>query len=136
MIEKSELLRVPVFVDLPDDQIAWFLSEVQELRLQAGETYLRQGDPADSMFVVLEGQLQARGELGGETIIVANKPGDVTGVLPFSWMKQATVTGRAVTESRLLRFPASLFAELVQQLPELTKPHAGITSDTNRAPTR
>ncbi len=45
MIEKSELLRVPVFVDLPDDQIAWFLSEVQELRLQAGETYLRQGDP-------------------------------------------------------------------------------------------
>src|SRR5439155_1067821 len=90
MIEKSELLRVPVFVDLPDDQIAWFLSEVQELRLQAGETYLRQGDPADSMFVVLEGQLQARGELGGETIIVSNKPGDVTGVLPFSRMKEAS----------------------------------------------
>src|SRR6266581_249259 len=135
MIEKSELLRVPVFVDLPDDQIAWFLGEVQELRLQAGETYLRQGDPADSMFVVLEGQLQARGELGGETIIVSNKPGDVTGVLPFSRMKQATVTGRAVTESRLLRFPASLFPELVQKMPELTKRLVGVMSDRIRETT-
>src|SRR3989442_1601855 len=136
MIEKSELLRVPVFVHLPDDQIAWFLSEVQELRLQAGETYLHQGDPADSMFVVLEGQLQARGELGGETIIVSNKPGDVTGVLPFSRMKQATVTGRAVTESRLLRFPASLFPELVQKMPELTKRLVGVMSDRIREVTR
>src|SRR3989475_10981929 len=136
MIEKSELLRCRVCVDLADDQIAWFLSEVQELRLQAGETYLRQGDPADSMFVVLEGQLQARGELGGETIIVSNKPGDVTGVLPFSRMKQATVTGRAVTESRLLRFPASLFPELVQKMPELTKRLVGVMSDRIREVTR
>src|SRR5207237_10305849 len=112
MIEKSELLRVPVFVDLPDDQIAWFLSEVQELRLQAGETYLRPGDPADSMFVVLEGQLQARGQLGGETITVSNKAGNATGVLPFPRMKQATVTRRAVTEGRLLRFADSLASEL------------------------
>src|SRR6266576_5222015 len=88
------------------------------------------------MFVVLEGQLQARGELGGETIIVSNKPGDVTGVLPFSRMKQATVTGRAVTESRLLRFPASLFPELVQKMPELTKRLVGVMSDRIREVTR
>src|SRR2546427_11221715 len=98
MIEKSELLRVPVFVDLPDDQIAWFLSEVQELRLQAGETYLRQGDPADSMIVVLEGQLKARGDFGGETTIVSNKTGVVTGALQFSRMSQGMVNGAAGTE--------------------------------------
>jgi signal transduction histidine kinase len=136
MIEKSELLRVPAFADLPDDQIAWFLSEAQELHLHPGETYLRQGDPADSMFVVLEGQLQARGELGGETIIVSIKPGDVTGVLPFSRMKQATITGRAETESRLLRFPAALFSELIQKMPELTKRLVGVMSDRIREVTR
>ena len=65
MAEKAELLRVPAFVDLPEDQIAWFLSNSQELNLKAGEVYSRQGDPADAMFVILEGQLQARGELGG-----------------------------------------------------------------------
>src|SRR5206468_1073683 len=71
-----------------------------------------------------------------ETIIVSNKPGDVTGVLPFSRMKQATVTGRAVTESRLLRFPASLFPELVQKMPELTKRLVGVMSDRIREVTR
>src|SRR5438132_14404194 len=107
MVEKSELLRVPVFVDLPDDQIAWFLNEVQELRLQAGETYLRQGDQADSMFVVLEGQLQADGEVGGETIRVSSKPGDVTGDVPLSRMRQAAVSARPGTRSRHAGYPAS-----------------------------
>ncbi len=45
------------------------------------------GDPADAMFVVLEGQIQARGELGGETAIFTINAGQVTGLLPFSRMK-------------------------------------------------
>jgi signal transduction histidine kinase len=136
MVEKSELLRVPVFADLPDDQIAWFISQSQELHLKAGESYSRQGDPADAMFVLLEGQLQGRGELGGETIIFNLKPGDVTGLLPFSRMKQFTVSGRAETDSRALRFPASLFPDLIQKMPELTKRLVGLMSDRIRETTR
>jgi len=136
MVEKSELLRVPVFADLPDDQIAWFISQSQELHLKAGESYSRQGDPADAMFVLLEGQLQGRGELGGETIIFDLKPGDVTGLLPFSRMKRFTVSGRAETDSRALRFPASLFPDLVQKMPELTKRLVGLMSDRIRETTR
>ena len=136
MVEKSELLRVPVFADSPDDQIAWFISQSQELHLKAGESYSRQGDPADAMFVLLEGQLQGRGELGGETIIFSLKPGDVTGLLPFSRMKQFTVSGRAETDSRALRFPASLFPDLVQKMPELTKRLVGLMSDRIRETTR
>jgi len=80
MIDKSELIRVPAFADLPDDQIAWFLSQSQETHVKAGETYVRQGDPADWMFVILEGQFQWRGEFGGETVVLSAKVGDVTGV--------------------------------------------------------
>src|ERR1017187_2070456 len=136
MVDKSELLRVPAFADLPDDQIAWFISQSQELHLKAGDSYSRQGDPADAMFVILEGQLQGRGELGGETIIFNLKPGDVTGLLPFSRMKQFTVGGRAETDSRALRFPASLFPDLVQKMPELTKRLGGLMSDRIRETTR
>src|SRR5882762_4223358 len=136
MVDKSELLKVPAFADLPDDQIAWFLGQAQELSLKAGDTYLRQGDPADSMFVILEGQLQAQGELGGETVVISIKPGDVGGVLPFSRMKEFTVTGRAVTDGRVLRFPASLFPDLVQKMPELTKRLVGLMSDRIRETTR
>src|SRR5467141_3490666 len=136
MIEQSELVRVPAFADLPDDQITWFLSQSQEIHVKAGDTYVRQGDPADAMFVILEGQFQWRGEFGGETIVLAGKPGDVTGVLPFSRMKQFTVTGRAVTDGRVLKFPASLFPELVRKMPELTTHLVGLMSDRIREATR
>src|SRR3984957_840525 len=114
MVETSELLRVPVFADLPDDQLTWFLSQSEEMHLKAGEVYSRQGDPADAMFVILEGIFQVRGELAGETVIFNLEPGDVTGVLPYSRMKQFKVGGRAETDSRALRFPASKFPELIQ----------------------
>src|SRR6202521_4718643 len=136
MIAKSELLRVPAFADLPDDQITWFLSQSQEMHLKAGDTYVRQGDPADAMFVILEGQFQWRGEFGGETVVFSGKPGDVTGVLPFSRMKQFTVSGRAMTDGRVLKFPTSLFSELVQKMPELTTRLVGLMSDRIREATR
>ena len=75
MVENSELLRVPAFADLPDDQIAWFISQSQELHYKAGDTYLRQGTPADAMFVILEGQLELHGEMGGETVAFSHEGG-------------------------------------------------------------
>jgi signal transduction histidine kinase len=136
MVESSELLRVPVFAGLPDDQISWFIGHTEEARLKPGDSYFRQGDPADAMFVVLEGQVQVRGEIGGETVVISMKPGDVTGVLPFSRMKQFTVDARAVTDARVLRFPSSLFPDLVQKMPELTKRLVGLMSDRIRETTR
>ena len=136
MAEKSEVTRIPLFADLPDDQISWFLGQAQELVLKPDDTYLQQGDPADAMYVILEGQLQARGELAGEIVTITNKPGDVTGVLPYSRMKQFPLTGRAVTASRVLKFPASLFPELVQRMPELTGRLVGLMSDRIRETTR
>jgi signal transduction histidine kinase len=136
MVEKSELRRVQEFADLPDDQLDWFLSQGQELNLKAGDIYARQGDPADAMFVILEGHLQGRGELGGETFVFDLEPGDVTGVLPFSRMKQFTVSGRALADSRALRFPASLFPDLVQKMPLLTQRLVGLMSDRIRETTR
>ena len=136
MVTASELRRVPVFADLPDDQIAWFLSQAQEVLLQPDEVYIHEGDPADAMLVILEGQLQVRGVLGGDLVTFSSKAGDVTGMLPFSRMKQSPVTGRAITHARTLRFPATSFAELVQRMPELTQRLVGLMSDRIRESTR
>jgi signal transduction histidine kinase len=136
MATPSDLLQFPAFADLPDDQIAWFLGQSREVSLKAGEIYARQGDPPDAMFVLLEGEFEWRGEFGGETIVFNGKVGDVTGALPFSRMKQFTVTGRAVKESRILRFPAALFPDLIQRMPELAKRLVGIMADRIREATR
>ncbi len=136
MAKTSELLAIPEFENLPEDQISWFLSQTEELHVKAGETSFRQGEPADAMFVVLEGHLQARGEIGGETAVIAIAPGSVTGVLPFSRMKQFTVGVRALTDARVLRYPAARFPDLVQKMPELTQRLVGLMSDRIRETTR
>jgi signal transduction histidine kinase len=137
MAEARELLRqVPAFVGLPDDQVEWFLSQSQELSLHAGDTYARRGDPAEAMFVLLEGEFQWRGELAGDTMVRDIKAGEVTGVLPFSRMKQYTLSGRALTTGRVLRFPAALLPQLVQKMPELATRLVGMMSDRIREATR
>lgn len=136
MVENSELLQVPAFAGLPDDQITWFLSQAEELSFKAGDTYFRQGDPADAMFIILSGEIQARGELGGETVAFPLEPGEVTGLLPFSRMKQFTIGAKAVTDTRVLRFPSSQFPELVHRMPELTQRLVGLMSDRIRETTR
>src|ERR1700723_3394569 len=136
MVDKSELRRAPVFADLPDDQLDWFLANSQELRLTEGDTYIRQGDVADSMFVILDGQFQWRGEHAGDVAIYPANPGDAPGLLPFSRMKRYNVSFRVLAAGRILKFPASLFPELVQKMPELTARLVGFLSDRVRETTR
>jgi len=136
MVDKSELRRVPAFEGLPDDQLDWFLSQSNEIHMKAGDILVRQGDPADRMAVILEGQFQWRGEFGGQSVTFSAEAGDVTGVLPFSRMHHFTVTGRAVTDGRILNFPAALFPDLIQKMPELAKRLVGLMSDRIRETTR
>ncbi|MGA7918273.1 MAG: ATP-binding protein [Candidatus Acidiferrales bacterium] len=136
MVTKADLLSVPAFAGLPDDQIEWFLGRSEEMCLKAGDLYFRQGDTAEAMFVVIRGQIEMRGELGGETAVLDIKPGSVTGLLPFSRMKQFSLTARAATDMCALRFPASLFPDLIQKMPELTQRLVGMMSDRIRETTR
>jgi signal transduction histidine kinase len=97
---------------------------------------VRQGDPADWMFIFLDGLFQWRGEFGGDTVSLPAQAGDVSGVFPFSRMKRFSVTGRALTDGRLLKFPAALFPELIQKMPELTATLVAMMSDRIREGTR
>jgi signal transduction histidine kinase len=136
LTSSAELRSVAAFSDLPEGQIEWFLTHVHEVSLHAGETFVRQGDPADWMFILLEGLFQWRGEFGGDTVSLPAQAGDVSGVFPFSRMKRFTVAGRAVTNGRLVKFPAVLFPELIQRMPELTTRLVGMMSDRIREGTR
>ena len=136
MIAPFELRGIAAFSDLPDDQIEWFLSHSQEVFVHAGEAFVRQGDSADWMIIFLEGSFQWRGDFGGENVAIPAQAGDVSGVFPFSRMIRFSVTGRALTNGRLLKFPVSLFPELIQKMPELTQRLVGMMSDRIREGTR
>jgi signal transduction histidine kinase len=139
--DKVEALRrVHVFADLPHDQLQWFAENVQDERFAAGDILFRKGDPPEWMAIFLEGEMHAyRDDKAHDGYVYISRAGDpaseVTGVLPFSRMTQFTVTGRAVTASRVMRFPVRLFPELLQRMPTLAKRLVGIMSDRVRETT-
>jgi len=131
------LRRVHVFFDLPQDQLQWFAESVEDERYAAGDILFRKGDPPDWMAIFLEGEMHAyRDDNAHDGYVYISRAGDpaseVTGVLPFSRMTAFTVTGRAATPSRVLRFPVRLFPELLQRMPILAKRLVGIMSDRVR----
>jgi signal transduction histidine kinase len=136
----AALRRVAVFADLPEDQLQWFAENVQDDRYAAGDVLFRKGDPPDWMSIFIEGEMHAyRDDNAHDGYVYISRAGDpaseVTGMLPFSRMTEFTVTGRAAMPSRIMRFPVSLFPEMLQRMPVLAKRLVGIMSDRVRETT-
>jgi len=134
-VTRDDLRTVGVFHDLPDEQLDWFLEHATEVRLAPGEVYVRAGDPADRMAVLLEGELQARFE-GPEERVFTTVAGTVSGALPYSRMTVFPATGRAVRPSRVLLFPKALFDDLLKHMPELGRRLVATMVDRAREVTR
>ena len=138
--DKVEALRrVQVFADLPDEQLQWFTDNSEDLRFATGDVLFRKGDSAETMVVYLEGEVHAYwDETDHDQVYIARageRSTEVTGMLPFSRMTEFTVTGYAVTDGRLLRFPVRLFPQMMQRMPLLVQRLVGIMSDRVREAT-
>jgi signal transduction histidine kinase len=133
----TKLRAIPVFTDLPQDDLIWFVSRCNEHRADVGGIIMREGDPADRMLIMLEGEMRARSEYGDPNgPVFTVKGGEVTGLLPFSRLKIISITGRAVLPMHYLMFPASSFPELFHRMPELTRRLVGLLADRIREVTR
>lgn len=134
----DELRRiVPVFSDLPQEHLEWFVSNCEEARFAPGEVVFKEGTPAEYMTVFLEGRVYSRRESeGANSPSFIAKKGDVTGLLPYSRMTKVSVTGRAEEPVRLLWFPATLFQEMLHRMPLLGQRLVGILTDRVRETTR
>jgi signal transduction histidine kinase len=133
----AKLRTIPVFADLPQEDLFWFLAQCDERRAAPGEIIMREGDHPDFMMVMLEGEMRARAEHGNsDGPVFTITAGDVTGMLPFSRLKVITVTGRAVLPSHFLGFRVTAFPELFRRMPELTRRLVGLLTDRVRNVTR
>jgi signal transduction histidine kinase len=132
---RDDLRTVAVFHDLPDEQLDWFLDHSTEVRLAPGDIFVRGGEPANRMTVVLDGELQVRLEGSSEEVFTI-EAGTVSGLLPYSRMTIFPGTGTALRPSRILVFPATLFDELLRNLPELGRKLVATMVDRARETTR
>ncbi len=129
----AALRRIRILATLPDDDLAWFAERCTQIRLNPGESYLREGDEADRMFLILEGELVARSEtvLRNEPLFLA-RTGTITGTLPFSRLKKFNRTVRANVPTWAASFHRTEFPALLQRLPEVVAGLVGIMLDRTR----
>jgi signal transduction histidine kinase len=133
----AELRKIAPFADQQQADLEWFIAQSEERRIEVGGITVKEDSPADTMFVMFEGELRMRRENGPQDgPVFTARAGDVTGVLPFSRMKTFPVTGRAILPIHSLAFPASKFPELFQRMPELSQRLVGLLTDRVRHVTR
>ncbi len=130
----AALRKVPIFADLPQADLDWFVERTHEFRFEAGEVMMREGQPAELMFVLLEGGFRARKEHGpaGDSPVITSEAPMVTGLLPFSRLKSYGLTIRATLPTWGLAYHHSKFPELLQHLPELSQRLVGALTDRVR----
>jgi signal transduction histidine kinase len=130
----AERLRtVRVLADQPPEVLAWIAARCDVLSLRAGELLTHPGDPADWLFITLEGELRARREaMGAAAPTFVFRPGDVSGVLPFSRMTHWPAASRAAVDSVVARFPRAEFDPLLRLAPALEPRLVSLLADRVR----
>jgi signal transduction histidine kinase len=109
-----------MLADLSPEDLGWIAEHSDRVTLEPGEIFIRPGERAESMFIGLEGTLQARQEqLGPGAPVFVFRAGDIGGTIPFSRMTTFSAVGRAVTRAVIVRFPRSLFPDLLRRIPVL-----------------
>lgn len=137
MISFDDLRRITVFADLDEDALAWLSNHMQELVLESGQALTQPGDPADWLFVLIEGQVkfESRNAGSASTVFVADT-GEVSGMLPHSRMTEFGAASHAVVSSRIGRLHKQHFQEMLQVIPVLEGRFSHIMLDRTRASAR
>jgi signal transduction histidine kinase len=132
----ADLRKIEVFADLPEVDLAWLAEKGEEVRYQPGEIFIQEGDPADALFAVLEGEIRFQLSGGPDSPVYRSNAGQVTGLLPYSRLTQYRGTGRAVLPTRGLRLHKSFFPEMLQRMPQLGQRLVALMADRIRETTR
>ncbi|HET7269763.1 MAG TPA: ATP-binding protein [Rubrobacter sp.] len=86
----------------------------ETVSIPAGELVLREGDPGDSLFVVLDGQLEVTKRQGSQDILLAvYRPGQFFGEMALLEKAPRSASVRTLRESRLLVISQAAFQTLL-----------------------
>lgn len=116
------LKQVPLFAGLSETELDKLVSMSRQVTLQTGDTLIREGDPGDSMFVILEGKLQVTKKAGESEVILAERgPGEVMGEMSVLNQAPRSATVRALAPSKLLEVNEDTFFKLMEASPSAAR---------------
>jgi signal transduction histidine kinase len=130
------LKRVAPLHGMKDSELEWLATHGIERKVPAGTTLFHEGDVADTMMILLKGEVHVRRERGGPATLFIGRTAMITGLLPFSRMKTYGGHGYAVTDLWGLNYPREMFAEMIEAIPSLTQRCVSVLLDRVREITR
>jgi CRP-like cAMP-binding protein len=110
------LKRVPLFRDLDSRELDAVGAVVTDLRFNAGETLIRQGDAAHEMFIVTVGELEVTRD--GEHVADIG-PGSFAGEMAVLARTQRNSTVNAKTDVEVLHIDGRSLQALFADVPEI-----------------
>ncbi|MEZ4862409.1 MAG: Npt1/Npt2 family nucleotide transporter [Caldilineaceae bacterium] len=137
-IEKVIILRtVDIFADTPDEILGEVASLLKEIEAPAGATIITQGEQGDSMYIIVEGEVEV---LDGDQVFTKLGERQVFGEMALLDGEPRTATIRTTQATRLLRLDQEPFYELMDDRIEIVRGIIHVllqrlrarTSDVNR----
>lgn len=122
-LKPGSLRRIKIFAGLSDQQLARFVDYMEIKRVRQFSEIVRQGEPGDAMYMILEGEARVRLMISGkESVLTTLGVGDFFGEISLFDHGPRSADVVANLESTLVRLGAGPFQKLCAEAPDLATP--------------
>ncbi|MBB6501326.1 ATP-binding protein [Pedobacter cryoconitis] len=133
IVTLSWLKSLEIFINVPDDQLQWFLDNSKNHLLEDGSFLTSPGDAITGPHLVISGKLDLYlMQNGSKREFGAFTSGDIMGYLPYSRGKVASGYAQANGTVQLLSFPVERIQEMIKNHFELTQALVHVMSNRVR----
>lgn len=121
--ERDALLsRVELFESLQGDELRQLAAALKELKVPAGQDVVRQNDAGASLFVVVDGLMEAKVEHNGQVKVVGRiGPGEFFGEISLLTGSPRGATVVAMTDSTLFELSHEVISPILKNRPEVAE---------------
>ena len=130
----EDLKKVNALNELPDEHLQWILERCEYEEIEDGGLVAKFGDPADKMWISLEGKITFYMNVNGRQVFYFtfennDVTGGVGGYMPYSRMKTIPGYAYAVGKVKILRLHKDHFTELEHLNPVLIQKLIGYMTE-------
>jgi len=118
---RGELANIPLFGDLDPASLHKLVCRVRAVTLEPGQVLFRQGDPANSLYVVVEGAVVPIAEDDRRRKLAVLERGAFFGEIGLMTKQPRNSTIEALVETKLLAIDRRLLRQLIDDAPSVAK---------------
>ena len=121
IVSLEELIKVPLFQGVPQKDLLQFVQAAHRTQLNAGEFFYLQGDPAERMYLLLQGRVKLSqvGLDGQQALIRVITPVTLFALVAMTTSHNYLVTAQAAEDSQALYWTRLELMEHVLRIPQM-----------------